>query len=61
MAKFGLQPEGLEREMMIKEMENGFLIDSHIVCVLSLAHIFFNFYAVYGLRHPLYRPDSKRE
>ena len=30
MAKFGLQPEGLETEMMVKEMKNGFLIDSHV-------------------------------
>ena len=49
MTKFGLEPEGLEREMMVKEMENGFLIDSHIVCTLSLTCDFFNFYAVYGI------------
>ena len=47
MAKFGLQPEGLETEMMVKEMENGFFIDSHSVCILSLACDFFNFYAIY--------------
>ena len=49
MAKFSLEPEGLEREMMVKEMENGFLIDSHSVCTPSLACDFFNFYAVYGI------------
>lgn len=61
MAKFSLEPEGLEREMMVKEMKNGFLIDSHIVCILSLAGDFFNFYSVYGLTHLIYWSDSKRE